>query len=273
MVRQSATYTRCCVSRNQRRFVSLRIGFQYKELEAYFFVFHQGGLSLSRPLKVTTSGGFQGLVNHVLGILSIDEATYGLDPTRFQTFFFINNRCYEIARLVYVRGSFRGRSTIVYSLQGMYMRILSAGLHLFIAYPAVDTLPRPDVESRMLTLSGVDHLPDKLTYKQSYQIKGHSHEGPLFSQFTGQFGIADVLGYHECGTEDPHGSTMRFLNGAKFWDVFGKEDRCHEPEDRGLHCIVLSGEGKALVDLDNPDEGAPSPGELLESILHAIIGK
>ncbi|KAF8486617.1 hypothetical protein F5888DRAFT_1761519, partial [Russula emetica] len=26
------------------------------------------------------------------------------------------------------------------------------------------------------------------------------------------------------------------------------------------------------VDLDNPDGGTPSPGELLESILHAIIG-
>ena len=59
--------------------------------------------------------------------------------------------------------------------------------------------------------------------------------------------------------------------------MFGQQDfpegRCHEPEERGLQCIALSGEGKALVDLDNSDGGKPSPGELLESILHAIIGK
>jgi hypothetical protein len=143
---------------------------------------------------------------------------------------------------------------------------------LFIAYPAVDTVSH-DMESRMLTLSGVDRLPDKLTLKQTYQIKGHSQEGPLFSQFTGQFGIADVIGYHECGTEDPHGSTMRLLNGAQYWNIFGPQDRGREPEDRGLHCIALSGEGQALVDLNNTDGGTPSPSDLLESILHAIIGK
>jgi hypothetical protein len=124
----------------------------------------------------------------------------------------------------------------------------------------------------MLTLSGVDHLPDRLTYKQTYQIKGQSQEGLLFSQFYGQFGIADILGYHECGPEDPHGSTRRLLNGAEFWGVFGQDVR-HEPQERGLQCIAIAGEGKALVDPDNTDGGTPSPGELLESILHAIIGK
>jgi hypothetical protein len=129
----------------------------------------------------------------------------------------------------------------------------------------------------MLTLSGVDHLPDEFTYKQAYQIKGPSQEGPLFSQFHGQFGIADIIGYHECGPEDPHGSTRRLLDHADFWNVFRQQDlpggRHCKPEDRGLHCIALSGEGKALIDLDNTDGGTPSPGELLESILHAIIGK
>jgi len=129
----------------------------------------------------------------------------------------------------------------------------------------------------MLTLSGVDHIPDWLTYKRTYQIKGHSQEGLLLSQFNGQFGIADVIGYHDCGTEDPHGSTRRLLNGAEFWRVFEQQDlpegRRHEPEERELPCIALSGEGKVFVDLYNTDGGTPSPGELLESILHAIIGK
>ena len=129
----------------------------------------------------------------------------------------------------------------------------------------------------MLTLSGVDQLPNEITYKQTYQIKGHSQEGPLFSQFNGQFGIADVIGYHECGPEDPHGSTKHLLNDAEFWTVFEQQDlpegTRHEPEERGLHCIALSGKGKALIDLDDTDGGTPPPGELLESILHAIIGK
>jgi hypothetical protein len=118
-------------------------------------------------------------------------------------------------------------------------------------------------------------MPDKLTYKQAYPIKGHSQEGPLLSRFTGQFGITDVIGYHNCGTEDPHGSTERFSTDAKFWNVFDKKNLCEgrEPEERGLQCIALAGEGKALVDLHNADGGSPSPGELLESILHAIIGE
>jgi hypothetical protein len=122
MVRQSGTYARCCLLANQRRFFSLGIGFHYKKLEAYVFVFHRSGLSSSRPLKLTTGEGFKGLVSHIVGILSFkEEAAYGLDTTRFQKMFRINNRYYEIVRLLYVRGTLRGRSTIVYSLQGMYI--------------------------------------------------------------------------------------------------------------------------------------------------------
>src|SRR5712675_2646933 len=105
------------------------------------------------------------------------------------------------------------------------MRILSAGLLLFIAYPATEDIPQHHLESRMLTLSGaLAHLPDKLTYKQTYQIKGYSKEGPMLSQFNGQFGIAHVIGYHECGPEDPHGSTRRLLNDAEPWRVFEQQD-------------------------------------------------
>jgi hypothetical protein len=129
----------------------------------------------------------------------------------------------------------------------------------------------------MLTLSGVDHIPNRLAYKQTYQVKGHSQEGPLFLQFYGQFGIADVIGYYDCGTGDPHGSTRRLLNGAEFWKVLEQKDlpelSHHEPEDRGLQCSALSGEGKPLLDIYYKDGGTPSPGELLETILHAIIGK
>jgi hypothetical protein len=117
MVRQSATYARCCLIANQRRFFALAIGFQYKSLEAYLFVFHRSGLSSSLPLAVATTDGFNSFVRHILGILSSD--VYGLDPTRTEDVFCINNRHYEIVRVICQRHSLRGRCTAVYSLQGM----------------------------------------------------------------------------------------------------------------------------------------------------------
>jgi hypothetical protein len=69
---------------------------------------------------------------------------------------------------------------------------------------------------------------------------------------------------------------------AEIWDPFeeNEEDvseciltrRQFKFEERGLQCIALAGEGKALADLSDTDEGPPSPGELLETVLHAIIG-
>jgi Fungal protein kinase len=121
MVRQSGTYARWCLSSNRGRFFSLVIGFQHKNLEAYVFLFHRSGLSSSRPLKIKTQDGFNHFVKHIVGILSLkDKAAYGLDPTRTKDIFCINNHHYKIVRLLYERTSLRGRSTIVYSLEGMY---------------------------------------------------------------------------------------------------------------------------------------------------------
>ncbi len=140
----------------------------------------------------------------------------------------------------------------------------------------------------MLTLSeGVTQIPDRLAYKQIYPIKGRSQEGPLFSKFIGKFGITDVFGYHICGPEEPHSSTGPFLVDADFWKLFEDQidedadewdlksrptPRHREPEERGLQCIALSSEGQVLLGLHNKIGGTPSPGELLESILHTIIG-
>jgi hypothetical protein len=264
--------------KNQRRFFSLGIGFQYKKMEVYVYAFHHGGLSSSLPLKIKTTEGFNGLVEHIVGILSIkDEAAYGLDPTRFQDLFYINDRFYRSVHYLCVRGNLRGRSTIVHSLEGMYMRILGAGHHLFIAYPVVQDITDHNMESRRLTLApGLKTLPDKLTYKLTYQVKGQSQEGPLLAEFNGQFGIADVIGFYTCGAEEPHGSTDRLFNDAKFWSLFSQKGLSRgsppEPEDRGLQCIALSAGGRAFVDVDI-EGGVPSPSELLESILHAIIGE
>ena len=149
---------------------------------------------------------------------------------------------------------------------------------LIFAYAAIQDKPWHRLESCILTLSSAaDHIPDELTYKQSYPVEGKSQEGPLFAQLNSQFGITNVIGYHVYGTGDPHGSTKQLLNGAEYWTFFEQhglsKNRCHEPEKRGLQCIALSGEDKALVNLHNTDRDMPSLGKLLESILHAIIGR
>jgi hypothetical protein len=121
MVQQSGMYTRFCLLNNLRRFFALGIGLHFTTLDVYVFAFHRSGFSSSRPLKLTTEEGFRDLVKHVVGMLSFKgEAAYGLDTTRTQNMFSINNRYYEIVRPLYICGSPRGRSTVVHSLSGMY---------------------------------------------------------------------------------------------------------------------------------------------------------
>ena len=108
-----------------------------------------------------------------------------------------------------------------------------------------------------------------MTYKVSYPVEARAQEGQLFSRFVGHFGIADVVGFHVCGP-DEHGPTQQFLQHAEFWNVFGAVD--HEPEKRSQQCIALSSGGRSLLDLKE-EGGIPSPCELLDTILHAIIGE
>jgi len=125
MVRQSATYARCSFLSNQRRSLSLGIGFQYKKLEAYVLAFHRAGLSSSRPLLITAPEGFKDLVAHIVGIISFkNDSAYGLDTTRSDSddLFCISNRYFKSVRLLHQRKTVRGRATLVHSLQGMYTR-------------------------------------------------------------------------------------------------------------------------------------------------------
>ena len=123
LVKQAAMYAHCSLLNNLRRFFTLVIGFNFTTLEAYVFVFHHSGLSSSSPLGLKKKLGFVGLVKHMVGILSIQgEATYGLDITRSQHMFHINNHYYQHVRFLYLHDSqLRGRATVLYSLDGMYL--------------------------------------------------------------------------------------------------------------------------------------------------------
>ncbi|KAH9996892.1 hypothetical protein BJV77DRAFT_1065650 [Russula vinacea] len=118
LVKQAAMYAHCSLLNNLRRFFTLVIGFNFTTLEAYVFVFHHSGLSSSSPLGLKKKLGFVGLVKHMVGILSIQgEATYGLDITRSQHMFHINNHYYQHVRFLYLHDSqLRGHATVLYSL-------------------------------------------------------------------------------------------------------------------------------------------------------------
>jgi len=272
LVQQAATRARFSLLHNRRRFFAISVGFNYRTLDVYFFVFHRSGLSSSRPLSLKTQQGFQDIATHIIGMVSIrDEAEYCLDVTRSQNTFCLNKRYYDVVRVLHIRDDLCGSSTAIYSLNGMD----SCGFCMQVRltpHAAHTSAPALGLQSQELALSnGINSLPDQVTYKVSYPVEGRTQEGPLFSKFVGQFGIADVVGYHICGPDEPHGSTRRLFRGAEFWGVLGGDGR--EPEERSQHCIAQSSGGRDLLDLRDKREGIPSPCELLETLLHAIIGE
>ena len=272
LVQQAAMGARCSLLNNNRRFFAISIGFNYRTLDVYFFVFHRSGLSSSRPLSLKTQQGFQDVVTHIIGMMSIrDETEYCLDVTRSQNTFRLNQRYYDVVHVLYIRDGLCGRSTAIYSLNGMD----SCGFCMHVRltpYAAHTGALALGLQSQELALSdGINSLPDQMTYKVSYPVEGRALEGPLFSKFVGQFGIADVVGYHICGPDEPHGSTRRLFRGAEFWSVLGGDGR--EPEERSQQSIALSSGGQDLLDLGEKQRGIPSPRELLETLLHAITGE
>ncbi len=124
-LKQAATYSLCSLLNERRRSFAIVIGFDQNALDAYFFVFHRLGLSSSRPLCLRTQQGLEGVMKHIIGMLCIqDEAGYGLDMTRSHKMFHINERRYRIVRLIYTHDTLCGRSTAVYSLNGMSFCLL-----------------------------------------------------------------------------------------------------------------------------------------------------
>ena len=114
-------------------------------------------------------------------------------------------------------------------------------------------------------------LPEKMVYKLSYQKLGRPSEGALFSGFSRQFGIVDIVGYHVCSTE-PFGSTAHLFTNPRCLKL-GKKSPIGSPEYRYLHCTAMGLEGLPLLDISDTKSGIPTPTELLETILHSMIGK
>ena len=147
-----------------------------------------------------------------------------------------------------------------------------------------DTTPTTaSLQSRKLTcVDGVSDLPEKVVYKLSFQRKGRPSEGSLFSGFHGQFGIVDIVGFCICSPEDIFGSTEHHILNAVFLPLSSNENkkedngekRIPKPEVRYLHCTAMALEGLRLLDISDSDTTIIlTPPELVETILHSIIGE
>jgi hypothetical protein len=275
-VKQLATYAHCHLAVDRRRSFSIAIAFSHKALTLHFLCFHRSGISISPPLHLNEEDGFRSVVEHMVGILSIrDEEAFGLDMTRVKDVYRLNGHNYDIVRTIQLRESVRGLSTVVYTLK----RAVSFSLvrtRLTRVHPG-QTAGGQDypasLRSRELTLvDGVPQFPEKMVYKMSYQIEGHPSEGIFFSGFHGHFGVVDLVGFHVCSSEELFGSTASHFSNPRFLKL-DDETPVGIIERRYLHCTAMALEGLPLLDFPDNKDGLPKPAELLETILHSMIGE
>ncbi|KAH8985022.1 hypothetical protein EDB92DRAFT_1884434 [Lactarius akahatsu] len=82
LVGQLSAYARCFLSVDRRRSFSIAIAFDFQTLQIHFLVFHRSGSSSSHGLSLHSEAGFQSVVKHMVGILSIpDEKAFGRQDT------------------------------------------------------------------------------------------------------------------------------------------------------------------------------------------------
>ncbi|KAH9081658.1 hypothetical protein EDB83DRAFT_2670046 [Lactarius deliciosus] len=274
VVKQLATYAHSHLGLNRRRSFSIAMSFNQSALTLQFFCFHRSGVSSSPELRLKEEDGFRSVVEHMVGILSIqseeafgldmtrvkyvihDQETPGPDMVRVKNVYRLNGRNYEIVRKIHERNSIRGHSTAVYSLKAQTTNDTPAGL-----------------QSRELErVDGAARFPENLVYKLSYQTEERPSEGTLFSEFFGRFGIVDIVGYHTCSSREPFGTTAHHLSNARFWRLGDDNADAGTPEIRYLHCTAMGLEGLPLLDMSDEEAGIPTPVELMETILHSMIG-
>ena len=151
-----------------------------------------------------------------------------------------------------------------------------SALDLHVVHPGQSTGAQDilaTLRSRELTcVVAATQLPEEMVYKLSYQRVGRPSEGDLFSDFSGQFGVVDVIGYHTCSSEESFGSTVHLFPHPRFLKLC-QTSPVAPPEHRYLHCTAMGLEGLPLLDISDTEVGIPTPAELVETILHSMIGE
>ena len=113
-----------------------------------------------------------------------------------------------------------------------------------------------------------ENIPSSFIVKDSWPLRILSSEADMYQSAQGLFGVPEIIcSYIVKGPDGKEQSTIDFIPpDSTFWNVFRCED--HEkaiPEDRVHSRHLFKTEGRDLLD-------ASSPKELLEGILHGMIG-
>jgi hypothetical protein len=153
-VKRLATYAYCHLAVERRRSFTIAIAICRKKLALHFICFHRSGISVSPPLHLDNEDGFQSVVEHIVGIVSIrDEEAFGLDVTRVENVYRLNHRDYEIVRTIHERNHIR-YSAAVYSLKRTVLIFFDSyrldqcrafSTDLSPRCPSWPTIPEPDM--------------------------------------------------------------------------------------------------------------------------------
>jgi len=103
-------------------------------------------------------------------------------------------------------------------------------------------------------------IPSRLVYKDSWPLQRDAGiEADTYSSVYDEFGVPRLW------ASQPLGDNSRFVNCATAWDPFGGQVTTRNPELRVHMRLYYSTVGKPLYNCETPYE-------LIECILHAIIG-
>ncbi|KAH9077096.1 hypothetical protein EDB83DRAFT_1674838 [Lactarius deliciosus] len=149
----------------------------------------------------------------MVGILSIpDEETFGLDMTRLENLYRINNRDYEIVRPIHVRNRVRGRATASIQYTSMYPRC-----------PRHPPLAYDPGGSR--SLMGWPNCPRRWCTSCRTRPRDTLWKAACYLGPSANSGSSTSLGSYNCTPEasEPFGSTAQHVKNCTFWKL-SKDD-------------------------------------------------
>jgi hypothetical protein len=299
MVAQMGTYARCMLSAVPSRRYALVLGFNKKHMQARFCFFHRGGLMATPVVNISDRDGFEVFVKYVVQMATCANATRaGIDDTRDSFHYRLPNISpRRVDHVLCDRGGLTGRGTLVVLLEDTnsarnlpntpgYVKLVRGAASTNLsdvlddnAYQqaAFDEKVRRDIQldhgpaanlddlRQPLDIKAPEHLDmNTLTgvvIKESSIPKGRAYEEQVFHDAQGRFGIPNITCSYEI---EGWGSIC--CPDAVQWNVFNNSNETYLQDERVFTRTLYHTRGYPLF-------FARGPRQLLECILHAMIGE
>ncbi|KAJ6551584.1 hypothetical protein B0H19DRAFT_1158202 [Mycena capillaripes] len=272
MVAQGGSYGRALLAARHSRRFSWVILLNHKTVEARVSFFHRSGLTTTHAFELNKPRGFDGFVSSIVDIVTPHDAfSAGMDPSRTDMRVALPvpnnaNNLFKVTREICYHSVIRGRATEVVRLE----RLEEPHTRPAPEISELDEIPifgKTTVESPTYEVPGLQNLPRILVMKDSWPLTSRCvNEGDMFRAAQGYFGLPDVRATFEVYYRTPGDHTFPASPNMKMWDIFGDTDgEGHQLEQRTHMRTITTTEGSPL-------RGAKGPKELLEAVLHAMIG-